>query len=400
MPSSSHIIVGLDVGTKTTRVIVCEVNPSSRDPHVIGIGTAPTHGLHHGYIINRSDAISSIRQALRDAMRDAGVVIKNVSVAMGGISLNAESVTTTVTVEHHSGEVSESDIARAIEACEDVLYTRTNNRRILHTIPLRFHLDGDPVLGNPIGMKGKKFSAKVIFVTCLEHHFDEIVSVVRDAGVNVTDVIAAPLATSYPALSHNHKMAGSALVDIGAETVSIIVFEDDKLISLDIFPIGSTDITNDIALGFQIPLDDAEQVKLGALPKDDPKKFSRSKLEEIIRARFADIFELIDRHLCDIKRSNLLPAGIVITGGGALLENFNIQEFAKSCLHLPIHIVTTTNIVSHSKKKLDSSWYTSYGLCCSIQHDAEVYYKGPSAFENVGKQVKKTIGKLFKQLIP
>ena len=90
MPSSSQIIAGLDVGTKTTRVIVCEVNPSSRDPHVIGIGTAPTHGLHHGYIINRSDAISSIRQALRDAMRDAGVVIKNVSVAMGGISLNAE----------------------------------------------------------------------------------------------------------------------------------------------------------------------------------------------------------------------------------------------------------------------------------------------------------------------
>jgi cell division protein FtsA len=165
-------------------------------------------------------------------------------------------------------------------------------------------------------------------------------------------------------LSKAQKRAGCVLTNIGAETTSIVVFEDSTPISLKIFPIGSNDITNDIALGLRIPLEDAEKIKRGAM---NSVTFSKKKLDEIINGRLQTIFTLIDNHLKKIKRDGLLPAGVILTGGGANLTN--TVEVAKSTLELPAR--TATLDIGKSVKVRDASWAVAYGLCMWGASDTE-----------------------------
>src|SRR5581483_2385416 len=170
--------------------------------------------------------------------------------------------------------------------------------------------------------------------------------------------MAAPLAASLVTLSKTQKIAGCVLTNIGSETVSIVVFENDIPISLEVFPIGSNDITNDIALGLKIPIDEAERVKLGASQND---KFSKKKLDEIVIARLSDIFELVEAHLRKIGRNGLLPAGIIITGGGSGVAT--IEDMAKAALKLPSKrsdLKFEGNIKGIIK---GSEWAVAYGLC-------------------------------------
>ena len=220
---------------------------------------------------------------------------------------------------------------------------------ILHTIPLGYKIDGKKVLVRPHGMKGGILEVRTLFVTCLEQHLEDLVSAVEAAGVRVDDVIAAPIAESSVALSKLQKKAGCVLANIGAETVSISVFEEGIPVSLQVFPIGSTDITNDIALGLKVPLEEAERIK-----KFRDEGNLKRKVDEIIEARLSDIFELIEAHLRKIGKNGLLPAGIILTGGGAIIGA--IEDLAKSSLRLPAKVATPRDI-------RDLSWSIAYGLC-------------------------------------
>lgn len=168
--------------------------------------------------------------------------------------------------------------------------------------------------------------------------------------------MASPLAASFVMLTKAQKRAGCVLANIGAETVSIVVFENSTPISIKVFPIGSNDITNDIALGLKIPLEEAEKIKRGGMSS---ASYSKRKLDEIIAARLTDIFELIGAHLAHIKRDGLLPAGIIITGGGSGVAT--VQDLAKAALKLPSRIATLDP--GQNGKVRDASWAVSYGLC-------------------------------------
>ncbi len=182
---------------------------------------------------------------------------------------------------------------------------------------------------------------------------------------------------------------GAILVNIGAETVTIVVFENGQAISLHVFNIGSTDITNDIALGLKIPLDEAEGVKTGSALGNYPKK----KLDEIVEARLSDIFELIDNHLRKIKRSELLPAGVIITGGGAQIAM--IENMAKSFLKLPAKMGVAELFGSTKTKIRDSSWFVATGLCVDTKS------RGWNGSKNgIGRDVKNFFKNIGKQLLP
>jgi cell division protein FtsA len=232
------------------------------------------------------------------------------------------------------------------------------NKKIIHSIPLQYKVDGRATLGKPEGMKGSKFEIKMLYITCLEHHINDLMQAVEDAGVSVEDVMASPIAASLITLSKSQKIAGCVLANIGAETVSIAVFENNAPASLEVFDIGSTDITNDIALGLKVPLEEAEQIKIGAITCSS---YPRKKLEEIISARLSDIFELIETHLKKIGRNGLLPAGIVITGGASGLSG--IKESAESSLRLPSRIGTFTFGPEEKHSFRDATWAVAYGLC-------------------------------------
>ena len=207
-------------------------------------------------------------------------------------------------------------------------------------------------------MHGSKLEARVLFIVCLKQHLNDIIKAVEDTEIEVLDVIASPVAASMVSLTKSQKIAGCILVNIGSETVSLAVFENNIPISLEVFPIGSTDITNDIALGFRIPINEAENIKLGFAGE---AQYPKKKLDEIIMARLTDIFELIEAHLKKIGRSGLLPAGIILTGGGSGIDT--IEDIARVSLKLPSK-VSSVNFLSNIKNSelQDSYWSVAYGL--------------------------------------
>jgi len=319
-----NIITGIDVGTHTTRVVIAEHVKGRIIPRIIGVGSSETKGLRHGYIINHADATRSIAQAVKLAEKNSKVQIKNAYLSIGGISLESTIAKGQTIISRADSEITDLDIKNVISASKENAGSLAN-KRIIDTIPLKYTLDGNDVLTqNPEGMQGVKLEVKTLFIANLEQHFTDLVHVVENIGIEVEDVIAAPIAASLVALTKKQRAVGCVLANIGAETVSVIVFEDDTPTSLRVFPIGSTDITNDIALGFRIPLEEAERLKRGDSHESYPKK----KLDEIIEARLSDIFELIELHLKKVGRNGLLPAGIIITGGGAGVST--IADLAKA----------------------------------------------------------------------
>ena len=386
-----NIKVGIDVGTHSTRVVVAEYFRGENAPKIIGTGTSESKGLRHGYVVNVADTAKSIAKAIDEAERNSGIKIKRVFISIGGISLGSETSAGSAIISKADGEVTSLDVAKAISESEENL--KLTNKKIIHTIPMLHKLDGKEILGKPEGMKGVKLEIKTLFITALEQHLDNLLAAVRDTGVEVIDVVASPIAASHVALSDRQKIVGCALANIGAETVSIAVFENGNVISLQVFSIGSTDITNDIALGLKVTLEEAEGLKTGSIIGD----YSKKKLDEIIEARLKDIFELIDNHLKKIKRNGLLPAGIIITGGGSNIAS--IADLSKNLLKLPSKIGAAEMFANSKTKVRDSLWFVATGLCIAGKDGSGENYESGS-FDLLFRKFKTFWTSIIRQLLP
>jgi cell division protein FtsA len=353
--------VGIDIGTYQIKVVVSELQNvnGKTTTKIIGTGISESKGMRHGYIVNSGDVSASISTAVKIAEKASGIKIHKAYIAVGGIGLGSATSTGTTIVSRADLHITDLDIEKATSNCEENIPTNLiQNQKILHSIPLSYKIDGKSVLTkSPLDMKGTKLEVKMLFVTCLEPHLNDLLEAVDSTGIDIVDVMASPIAASFVTLSKTQKMAGCVLANIGSETMSIVVFENNIPISMEVFPIGGTDITNDIALGLKIPLEEAENLKIGAIGTNSyPKK----KLEEIVGARLTDMFELIENHLKKIGRNGLLPAGIFITGGGSGITN--IEDFAKAALKLPSRIAALNTFDQKTNIK-DSEWAVAYGLC-------------------------------------
>ncbi len=345
-----------------------------------------------GYITDIDLVAHSIKKAVSEAERTLGSRIRSASVSIGGISLGSVIGTGETIISRADQQVTDLDISKALAESEENL--EIMNKKIIHIIPLAYKLDGKDVHGRPEGMNGIKLEVKTLFVTCLKQNIEDLATALALAGVNADDIIASPIASSLVLLSNKQKAAGSALIDIGAETVSIAVFENNLLISLQVFSIGGMDITKDVALGFKIALEEAESIKLGSVTGGN---FPQKKIDEIIGARMSDIFELIYNHLKRIRRNELLPAGVVITGGGSHLNH--IEEIAKAELKLPARVGPADPSLNARLKVRDSSWYTAYGLALSNTNESSSNSTHSSVGDNI-KQVKGFFKSLLSQLLP
>ncbi|MBI2046499.1 MAG: cell division protein FtsA [Parcubacteria group bacterium] len=384
---SRLIATGIDVGTAFIRVVVSEYKKGDVSPKILGIGLAESKGMRHGYVVNPKETSKSVRAAIDAAQKKANVPIKSAFVSIGGISLGASVTHGSVIVSKADGEITDIDMKKVIATAEEKVDNK--NQQLLHTIPLRFLIDGKEIMGRPNGLKGIKFETKALCITSLSQHADDLITVIQDSGIAVEDIMAAPIAASLVTLSRQQKTAGCVLANIGSETVSICVFENNMPVSLEVFPIGSTDITNDIALGLKIPLDEAERIKLGDIIHSYPEK----RLNEIVEARLSDIFELIEAHLKKIRRNGLLPAGIVLTGGGVSVNN--ITDLAKSSLKLPAQIAAPQYSINSDHQVHDSSWAVAYGLCVwGLDSDEE------SLGLQLMKKTQHNLASWFKQFLP
>lgn len=388
---SRDLSVGIDIGSHQIKMVAVGESSSSRLPHIHATGFVESGGMRHGYAIDPPTITENVAQAAEKAAGSMQREIDRAHISIGGASLQGRRAASSITFDSPDHKITEEDIQRVIDASENVLSEKhRKNRLILHRFPLAYKVDGRTTLGRPDGLHGQKLSVQTLFVTALSQHAYDLVEAVEEAGIEVDDIVAAPLAAAEVTLTGAQKTAGCILANIGSETVSVVVFDNNQPISLAVFPIGSTDITNDIALGLKVSLDKAEQIKLGGITGSD---VSEKKLEEIMAARLEDIFELIEDHLEKINRQALLPAGIIMTGGGSSLSM--VEDIARSTLDLPSSVAKLKLPKTKAIRALEnSSWTVSYGTATRAHkdHNRGVF----SQFRNS----KNTLLKWLKQFLP
>ena len=373
---TKNIVIGLDIGTAFVRAVACEYRPGTNVPQVLALVKKNSRGLRRGYIVQFDEVVQSINDTIGETERIIGTKVKHIILSVGGSTLESKVVEGGIIVSRADSEINSTDINRAIDASEGNL--DVTNKTVIQRFPLAYRLDGKKIIGRPDGMKGSRLEAQVLFITYSAPHLKNLLSAISACGLHVDDIIAAPLAASFAVITPLQKTAGCVLANIGSQTTSIVIFEEGLPISLRVFPIGSTDITNDIALGFQIPIEEAEKIKTS---ETDKNVSHQKKLDQIVEARLSDIFEFIENHLKRLGRSGLLPAGIIITGGGSGINE--IENRAKNFFKLPAK-VSIPIVAANSRNQIrDSAWSVAYGLCL-VAKDIE-----PE--ENMSQQIFKNI---------
>ncbi len=350
----ARIVTGLDVGSSTVTTIIGKHQKHSPDIEVLGVAVEPAEGIRRGIVIDVEEATKTIRRSFLEASRAAGIAVRSAIVSVGGAYIHTASSKGVVAVSRADGEISQEDVNRAYTAAEQFA-PKNPGREIIHLIPREFKVDGEIGIRDPIGMNGVRLEVDALFLEAQSHSLKTLAKCIETAGIRREgEFIFSALAAADTVLTKKQKELGVVLVDVGGGTADFVIFEEGRLIHAGSLPIGGGRITNDIAIGFQTMVDVAEHIKLEfgtALPELISKKevinvgdflpgdqsfFPRRDLAEIIEARLQDLFELLHRELKRVNRSQLLPAGVVLIGGGARMSG--IVEVAKRELRLPVAI--------------------------------------------------------------
>ncbi|MEK7596115.1 MAG: cell division protein FtsA [Patescibacteria group bacterium] len=371
-----NIVIGIDVGTSSVKTMVAE-KKKGENPRILGAGESASSGVRKGSVVDISEVSRAVVSSCREAEKSSGITIKHAYVSMGGLGISSLRQKGVVAASRADNEITEYDIKRAVEACRSPV-ALLPNKSVIDAHPLFFTVDGELTSQNPAGLVGARLEAETMFTVGLTPYLNNLIKSVEGAGVAVDDVVASPFAASLAVLNKKHKEAGVVLVDLGAATASLVVFEEGLPLSLEVFSIGSSNITNDIAVGFQLPMEEAEKLKHNF----SSEKARKAKLADIIDARLSDIFELVEKHLKKIERNRLLPAGIVVTGGGANLAD--LAEFFRRGLQLPAQIGAPQNIRCDYNRFQDPKWSVAAGLCLYGFEDGKGYVPNLSEIKGAG----------------
>lgn len=346
MGKKENVIVGLDIGTTKTCVVVAELRETGIE--ILGVGAHPSEGLRKGVVVNIESTVESIKGALEKAEQSAGMEISSVYVGIAGSHIRGQNSLGIVPVKGR--EVREEDVELAIEAARAIAIPL--DRQIIHTIPQYYVVDEQDGIVDPVGMAGVRLEAKAHVVTGAVTSIQNVVKSVNKVGLEVKDLVLEQLAASEAVLSADEKALGVALVDIGGGTTDIAVFSEGSLKHTAVLPVGGNYVTSDIATGLRTPLAEAEKIKMKygcafmpLIPKDEmievpsvggrePREVSRQILGRIIEPRMDEILTMVQKEISKSGCEDILAAGIVLTGGGAILEG--VPELAEQIFNVPV----------------------------------------------------------------
>ncbi len=348
-----NIIVGLDIGTATVRAVVAELGKDGGPPRVIGVGTAPSVGIRRGVVVQPEEVAKTINIALSSAEHMAGVPVDRVTASVSGTELFALLAQGVVAVGKADGEVTEDDLERLIEETQSRTVL-SPNKEILHVVPQSYRLDDEANIKDPLGLRGVRLEVSALVIGTASNHLKNLTRSLELAGINSHHFIAEPLASAEAVLSPKQKELGVVVVNLGASTTTLSVFEDGDLLHLAVLPMGGVHVTNDIAIGLRTSIDVAEAIKreyghanpdevskkeeidLGDFDSQETDTVSRHHIAEVIEARLEEILHYVNLELKGINREALLPGGVILTGGGALIPG--LVDLAKKKLRLPATI--------------------------------------------------------------
>ncbi len=385
-----YSITGFDIGTEEIKVCVLEADTKERTEKVVGFFKYKIDGMRKGYISNEKVFTQSLRRICVDLQKTLGSKIETVAISIGSSSLESLVVSQNSIVTKADNEITRFDIESIEKSIEESISQKT--KKILHSSTVEYKIDGKVVIGNPEGQKGVKLDIKKIFIQILSQQFETVENIFFENHIEIGATYPKGIGASLVGLTEKQKIVGVAYLDIGAETTALAVYENNALIGYTVIPVGSNDITNDIALGLKISLEEAELVKHGT----PGKLFPRRKLDDIVNSRLEDISELANSYLKKIKKHELLPGGIILNGGGTEIEN--IEEYFRTSMNLPVKKML---FEIHTEKKgvvRNPDFLESYGIAHMYKNKdlRETRKQNGSAIEKI-----KSAGTSFlKQFLP
>ncbi|MFC1669561.1 cell division protein FtsA [Spirochaetota bacterium] len=353
-----NITVGLDIGTTKTCIVVGFENENNQ-VEIVGVGVAPSKGLKNGVIVNIDNTASSIEKAVDDAELMAGYEINTAYVGLGGQHVKGENSKGVVAITNRNRTITGTEVKRVIEGAQAIVIPL--DREILHVLSKEFAVDDQAGIKDPIGMSGVRLEAEVHIVTGGTTNIQNLIKSVSQAGIQYQDIVFGPIASADAVLSKDEKELGVALIDFGGGTTDIIVYLEGGVAYSCVLSVGGIHVTNDISIGLRTSLENAEVIKrnfgCAALELVDasemvevpsvggraPRRLFRQELTQIIEPRIAEIMEMIDQELIKSGKKDMLAAGIVLTGGGSMLDG--CIEAAEKVFNMPARIGAPKDIV-------------------------------------------------------
>jgi cell division protein FtsA len=409
-------ITGLDIGTDTIKILGVKKDSES-GMEILFFDTIDSFGVQKGRVKDSNEVAKRVSELIERVERKHNCRVDNIFVNINGTKLQLVPSHALISVGRADQKVSSEDIERIYDEVK-MINLQSNNKTILQVFPREWILDGEKEIRDPLGLQGVRLELDALLLSAFNSDIEGIIDSVEAVDLEEENIIPGLIADSNAVLTPNQKELGVALVNIGAGTSSVAVFEEGRLLNMVVFPVGSANITNDVAIGFKTEIEIAERIKKqhgSCLSKDAKKKidfnlslvdeeeeeeeedvfgkkkkivkkkpknvlsFSEKELSKIIEARVCEIFELADKEIKKVSKQGLLPGGIVLTGGGSKLPG--IVELAKKEFKLPCRIGYCNEFKGLEK---DSSLSTVCGLVMS-KADKVVSRSGGGG---VGKKIK------------
>ena len=352
------IIVGLDIGTTKTCAVIGYLNENNQ-VEVAGVGTAPSKGIKSGVIVNIDSTATSIEKAVEEAELMSGYEVSGLFVGISGQHVKGENSRGVVAVSNRSRTITPVEVKRVIEAAQAIVIPV--DREILHVLSKEFAVDDQTGVKDPIGMSGVRLEAEVHIITGAMANIQNVIKTVAKAGFQYRDIVFNALASADAVLTRDEKELGVALIDMGGGTTDLIIYLEGGVAYSTVLSIGGIHVTNDISIGLRTPIESAEMIKkkygcavLDLVDASDmvevpsvggraPRRLFRQELTQIIEPRMTEIMEMIEQELKRSGKKEMLAAGVVITGGGSMIDG--CVESAERVFNMPVRIGSPSDIV-------------------------------------------------------
>lgn len=408
MGKKERTIVGLDIGTTKICTVVGEIRDGQID--IIGIGTSPSKGLRKGVVVNIESTVQSIRKAVEEAELMAGCHITSVYAGIAGGHIKGINSHGVIAVKNK--EITPNDVKRVIDAASAIAIPM--DREVIHVIPQEFIVDDQDGIKDPVGMSGVRLEGKVHIITGAITSAQNIIKCANKAGLDVDDIVLEQLGSSEAVLTPEEKELGAAIIDIGGGTTDLVIFSNGSIKHTAVFSLAGSHVTNDISVGLRTPIEEAEKIKIrygcaltSMVRKDEtievpsvggrkPRILSRQTLAEIIEPRMEEILSLVHDEIVKIGYRNMIVSGLILTGGGAILEG--VPELAEQIFNLPVRRGTPIGIGGLVDLVNSPLYATGVGLVlygCRNRSKGRFKVGEGNIFSKVTHRMREWIGEFF-----
>lgn len=369
-------ITGIDIGNHAVKTVIAGLSSEVSRPQVMGVGSAPSNGLRRGIVFDMEETIGNVRDSVRKAESMAGAKVNQAYVSINGLHIRSQPSRGVIVVSRADNEITQNDIDRVIEAASTI--NLPPNREIIHVLPRSFTIDAQEHVKNALGMKGVRLEAEVLLIEGLSPYIRNLAKCVNANNIEISEFVYAPLASARSVLDKHQREHGVLSIDVGGGVSTLALFHEGEMVHAATLPIGSRHITNDIAVAFRTSMDRAEEIKCqhGSVGADDSGKkdnvdlsellgeesfvVPRRQITRIIDSRVSELFDFVADEMKKLPRNFLLPAGVVLAGGGANLTG--LANFTKNRLKLAVRVGQDQNLEGLADQIVDPAFAVAIGL--------------------------------------